>query len=213
MKDGQVGTDIWKIRFVNNKIKQQCLAHVIEGDSHFGYPNGGQLFTCSQVGDYKLHGQEFEEMCMLDFVVNTYEEGIPQHKHEHTHKGCPRNKRSGYILTHPKRDTHHHVHRTAGHHTLPDIVGPFFPNPKGEKVNLYFMCVLALLRPWCTVDNIKRAEVTFERVYRVFYNGASKIARTVISGIQYHYECKNAAIHKGMDSDTNNFVAQDNGGE
>ncbi len=48
-----------------------CLQDVLMLDIH----KSGQLYARSIVQDYALRGCELESLCILDFVVNTYEEG------------------------------------------------------------------------------------------------------------------------------------------
>src|SRR6266404_8606673 len=84
-------------------------------------------------------------------------------------QGWPWNVQISYLPTHPKHEMHQRVLRTAGHNTLPDIVGPFFLKASGDNPDLYFASILALLRPWRTITDIKRSEDSFTTAFQLFY--------------------------------------------
>ncbi|KAF8119741.1 hypothetical protein EV363DRAFT_1146550, partial [Boletus edulis] len=148
-----------------------------------------------------------EDYTFFSFVIDTYEERIPQREKTktteevptssvHVARGRPRNGRSTYLAEHSRHLTHRRVIRPAGHSTLPDIVGPFFPNrerddPSAE--NLYFASMLSLLCPWRNLKDIKGQHEDFQSAYDAFLVMASPNDLDVISGIQYYHDCKNAA--------------------
>ena len=85
-----------------------------------GTDKRGQLtIKCSQIQNYQFRGFEHEDMNFLDFVVDTYEELLPQQNEgernvadeqdqELVSRHCsrPPNKRSRYLPHHPKHSTH-----------------------------------------------------------------------------------------------------------
>jgi len=159
----------------------------------------------SQVDNYAFQGNDLEDISILDFVQNTYEVLMSkkdlQRRHTtegkgftHTtegqgsmqgaaHRGRPRNQCSFYLAQHPKHSTHCQIIRSAGHNTLPDIVGPFFPNEKAGDPEHYYASVLALLRPWHDIKEIKHGYNTFQMAYDYFLESATESNRNVISGI------------------------------
>ena len=171
------------------------------------------MYVRSQIEDYAKRGEELETYSFLDFVVNTYEEKIPQENESSssslTMRGRPRNERSYYLESHPKHHTWRRVIRCAGHNVFPDIVGPFFPRPDDPSTeNLYFASVLALLQPWRHLEEIKKEDESFHTVYEAFVTKASQSDLRVIAGIKYYYECKSAAevtdaqeIERSLDRD------------
>ncbi|KIK80329.1 hypothetical protein PAXRUDRAFT_36220 [Paxillus rubicundulus Ve08.2h10] len=81
-----------------------------------------------------------------------------------------------------------------GHNTLSDVVRPFFPRPNNASTeNLYFASMLALLRPWSHLQDIKNGHGDFCSSFDAFRATASQVAVNIMAGIQYYYECKNAA--------------------
>ena len=155
------------------------------------------MYARSQIEDYGKRGKELESYSLLEFIMNTYEEKVPQTDESLSSnlstRGRPRNERSYYLESHPKHSTWRRVIRTAGHNILPDIVGPFFPrhdDPSTE--DLYFASVLALLQPWRHLEEIKEVD-SFRAAYEAFVAEASQSDLRVIAGIKYYYECKSAA--------------------
>lgn len=86
----------------------------------------------------------------------------------------------------------HQVVCSAGHNTLPDIIGPFFLDPKNENTkHLYFALMLALLRPWQDLWHLKSQHKSFGEVFDIFISSTTQEEKDIISGIQYYYDCRN----------------------
>ncbi|KAF8123278.1 hypothetical protein EV363DRAFT_1080996, partial [Boletus edulis] len=148
-----------------------------------------------------------DDYSFFSFIIDTYEENIPRKERvvhdpeeeepeqsKHVKRGRVPNKRSTYLLDHPKHQTHRRVVRPPGHSTLPNIVGPFFPNAKDESTEeLYCASMLALLSPWRSLEGIKRQQDSFRTVYNEYMKSATPADHDVICGIQYYYDCRNAA--------------------
>ncbi|KAF8137245.1 hypothetical protein EV363DRAFT_1138283, partial [Boletus edulis] len=148
-----------------------------------------------------------EDRSIFSFVVDTYEEKIPRNdkvvsnvnegtsqQPSRIQRGRVPNKRSHYLSAHPKHETHRRVIRPPGHSTLPNIVGPFFPNAKEESTeDLYRASILALLHPWRSLEDIKSQRDTFLTAFNNFMEKASPADLDVICGIQYYYDCRNVA--------------------
>lgn len=154
-----------------------------------------------------LQGVELKQYSFFAFVVDTYEEQIPckevpdiglkeqtSDQFSHLHQGHVPNQRSHYLPKHPKHLTHHWIVQTSGHNTLPNIVGPFFPNPNDESMGmLYCTSMLTLLQPWRQLQNIKEESETFHKAYQNLYSTATQVQLDILSGVQYYYDCKSAA--------------------
>jgi hypothetical protein len=182
-----------------------------------GADENGQLVLKSQVQDYALRGAEYENMNFLDFVVETYEERLRQRdmtdvdESSTTGDGVRRgripNERSQYQQSHPRYSTHGRVSRSEYHNTLPDIVGPWFPRRDDEhRRDLYFASMLALLRPWHRLSQLKQAEETWEIKFTTFVESTTERNQDVMAGIQYYYESK-----KSAEDERNESAADDNG--
>jgi hypothetical protein len=192
-----------------SRISQETEA---EETITLGADKDGRITSKSQVEDYKLRGEDFEDMNFLDFIVDTYEERLPRENEmdEHSYRaideesrnnmqGSSRrgripNHRSRYLESHPKRATHCRVLRTAFHNTLPSIVGPWFPSREdAHKQSLYFGSMLALLRPWRHLSQLKDDDSTWEEEFTCFVATTGQRNRDVIAGAQYYYDSKNSA--------------------
>lgn len=76
--------------------------------------------------------------------------------------GRPRSVRSRYRDDHPKSDTRLRVIRPDGHHTLPNIIGGYFPPEKDPaRRDLFYASMLALLKPWRAASDLKPAGSTW----------------------------------------------------
>ena len=206
-------------RYFGNEKKSRSTSDIISQDIiTLEVRNNGRLYPWSQIEDYVCRGVNLEQYSFLSFVVDMYEEAIPQkarvsdetdrqtsESFEQAHRGCIPNECSSYLSDHPKHLTHRQVVRCAGHNTHPNIVGPFFPNPNDEsKRSLYCTSMLALLHSWHNLQDIKDGSETFEEAYDIFHSSAVQDIQDVLSGIQYHYDCKIAAdTHREEQDDMN----------
>ena len=172
---------------------------------------GGQLYVRSQLEDYTMRGNELESYSFFEFIIDTYEEAIPASEKQNngqsnattSSRGRPRNDRSHYKEGHSKNHTHRRVIRSKGHSTLPNIVGPFFPQPNDPTCrSLYCASMLALLFPWRDLQDIKAGFSSFEAAFVSFSEAASQTDRDVLASVQYYYDCKAAAsIHRESDDE------------
>ncbi|KAG1800777.1 uncharacterized protein HD556DRAFT_1229814, partial [Suillus plorans] len=164
----------------------------------------GKLSTHSQILDYQLRGEELEDVSILAFLINTYEERISAPKQQAISstseltlaapRGRPRNPRSYYLSDHPKHSTHRRVTHCEGHNTLPNIVGAWFPRSDDEDIHEYYCAsMLSLLKPWRQLAQLKNEQETWKEAFSAFITTSSVWERDVIAGAQYYYECKTAA--------------------
>jgi len=92
-----------------------------------------------------------------------------------TCRGRVPNQRSQYLTSHPKQSTHCRVLRTNFHNMLPNIVGPWFPHRDDlQKQNIYFASMLALLRPWRQLSQLKSKDRTWETEFGIFVQSTSQ---------------------------------------
>jgi hypothetical protein len=88
--------------------------------------------------------------------------------------------------------------RSKDHHFLPNIVGSWFPRRDGEESMkpYYYGSMLALLKPWRRLEELKDENEIWETAFSHFFENASRRDRDVISGCQYYYESKNIAVEE-----------------
>jgi PIF1-like helicase len=187
---------------------------------------GGGLTAKSQVQDYALRGHELEEMSLIFFLVNTYEERIPEgERHRNSDEGTqttalesditrgplksargrPKHERSHYLPSHPRSEECRRTARTAGHNVLPNIIGRYFPRRDDpEMEDLYSASMLALLKPWRNLQTLKSNLLTWRQAFDIFIAAAPKRVQDIVSNIQYYYDCEDAASlqrHNGTSKD------------
>ncbi|CCO35196.1 DNA repair and recombination protein pif1,mitochondrial [Rhizoctonia solani AG-1 IB] len=168
----------------------------------------GSAYLRSQVQDYEHRAPEFEFFCFLDYFVNTYEERTKKASTQDTthpisnvqptssgsNMGRSPNTRARYQAGHPRADTHQRVLRTSGHRTLPDIVGPWFERRDDPNTYpLYCASVLAALKPWRKLTNLKRELDSWDDALQDFLSSASPRQKSIRANMQYYYQCQQSA--------------------
>jgi len=63
--------------------------------------------------------------------------------------------------------------------------------------------MLALLVPWCKMKMIKTGYKTFMAAFVAFESNTSERICKIMSGIQYHYDCKDAAVQGSWEETRN----------
>ena len=164
----------------------------------------GELYANSQVQDYIFRGPEMERCSYLAFITDTWEErsstssnttahAAPSAESGSRRAGRPRHVRSQYTEGHPKRDTHRRVFRSQKHNTLPHIAGPWFPRRDNTAVyHFYCACMLALLKPWRTSNDLKNGNISWADALEQFVANSPPIIRRILAGVQYYYDSKAA---------------------
>jgi hypothetical protein len=164
----------------------------------------GRLRAYRQVDDYAYRGVEFESMGYLTFIVETYErrnaktdEAIGE-RSENFEDESIQNRSSAYLYPHPKSGTHFRVRRSKNHNSLPNIVGPWFPRRDGEGTSrcYYYAAMLALLKPWRDLRQLKSEDQTWGCAFDIFMRKANQKDRDVIAGSQYFYESRKVAANR-----------------
>jgi hypothetical protein len=129
-------------------------------------------------------------------------------------------KRTGTNIHIPYQpNTHHDGHvrvlRTEGHETMPHILGPWFPRANDPSFeSLYCASILALLKPWRNLTDLKEADQRFPLAYNRFITHASVATKRLISNIQYFHECSDKAKHEqeeGSATSQSTFATLDQG--
>ena len=165
----------------------------------------GVISLKDQLHEYMYRGSEMLDMNLLSFMLDTYETKADQRNDvteaegrgnkdvaERTSGRTPNQRvpyRNGFSKTGRCR-----VYRTTGHETLPDFMGSWFPrNDKEKDRELYCASVLALLKPWADLSEIKSEMETFEQAFESFVCDVPTATLNLIENIQYYYECYDGA--------------------
>ena len=164
----------------------------------------GEITLKDQLHEYMYRGEELSGMSFFFFMLDTYdakakhvEVGMGDHQVTeeggHGLRGRPPNQRVPYRQGFT-RAGRCRVMRTSGHETLPHFMGGWFPrNDKPNERELYCASILALLKPWTDLSELKADDENFEQPFRSFVSAAPKKTLDIIENIQYYYECYDGA--------------------
>lgn len=170
----------------------------------------GKLHARRQVDDYIFRDSEFESMSFLTYTVETYERRLRERESGRTededddNESLRRTDHVGhYLPPHPKCSTHVRIRRPENHNFLPNVVGPWFPRRDGEETTrpFYHASMLALLKPWRDLRELKDDDENWEDQFNFFMEHASQRDKDVISGSQYYYESKNVVAERGFEEE------------
>ena len=217
---------VCRLMFMTLVWRYDDLCCVING--HFDnstYQNGdtitldincsGQLYYWSQIINYCARGRELEEMNIIEFFVNTYEEDISSRRFEDLDEMGPMsrgpnetsdymvrfrmgprsNQRIRYLPSHPKFEMVQRVLRRTGHNNLPNFIGGRFPTGDDDDTrDVYHASMLMLLKPWRNIiRDLKGVNQTWEESFLSFVNGPmneNKRIHDILSSIRYLHDCK-----------------------
>ena len=140
--------------------------------------------------DYQFRGKELTRMSLLRFMLDTYDAKADMNSASGGRRPNSRIPyRAGFSSTGRCR-----VFRTNGHETLPHFMGSWFPrNDRPCDRELYCASILALLKPWSDLGELKTNDETFDMAFQAFFETASKKTHDIIENIQYYYECYDGA--------------------
>ena len=109
-------------------------------------------------------------------------------------RGRPRNERVPYKRSHPRYSKAVRIVRSQGHNVLPSIVGRYFARSDDPSTRpFYCASMLALLKPWRRLLDLKNEGETWEEAFTSFLETSPRRIHDIIDGIQYYYSCSDAA--------------------
>jgi hypothetical protein len=165
----------------------------------------GVMTLKDQLHEYMFRGEEMAKMNLFAFIINTYDAKAEGGNEEDA--ATPYTRTTGRIPN--KRVSYREgfnrvgrcrVYRTDGHETLPHLVGRWFPrNDRPNERELYCASILALLKPWADLSDLKTDAETFDQSFHSFFTNSPKITKDIIENIQYYYECYDGAIKRRED--------------
>jgi hypothetical protein len=161
----------------------------------------GVITLKDQLHEYMFRGVEMDGMNFLSFVLDTYDVKAEQVEDTMGAERAGRQRTSGRTpnrrvpyrqgFTKPGRSR---AYRTVGHETLPHFMGSWFPrNDRPNDRELYCASMLALLKPWTDLSEIRTNMETFNQAFHAFVDDATKRTVDIIENIQYYYECYDGA--------------------
>ena len=192
------------VRHMPETSRHPRETEIIDDCTHTITMISGEITLRDQLHDYMFRGEELSEMSLFSFMLDTYDakaepvndvtDGLRgEDDGGQGSRGRPPNRRvlyrQGFTRTGRCR-----VMRTAGHETLPHFMGSWFPrNDRPGEKELYCASILALLKPWANLSELKTDAEDFENAFESFVDTAPKKTRDIIENIQYYYECYDGA--------------------
>ncbi len=111
--------------------------------------------------------------------------------------------RSKYHTSHPNASTKSRIVRASMHRNIINFVGRYFPS-RDDPTDQPFYCasMLMLLKPWRSLESdLKCSDQTWSEAFAEFTSSAPANIIRIISGIQYHHDCRMAARNREGEDD------------
>ena len=132
----------------------------------------GCLLLKDQMREYMDRGDLLETWSYLDFFLGTYDGKILKDTSSDVSRGRPANVRVPY-RGHSDRPGRCRVLRAIGHETMPYFPGRWFAKRDDDEENgLFHASMLALLKPWRSLQNLKRPGQSFRDAFNEFMSTA-----------------------------------------
>lgn len=149
------------------------------------------LYIHDQIGEYQDRGEMLEQFGYLDFFLQTYDKAMPTHE-----EGCRGRPQSIKI---PYRE--HSVHQNRCRilrgeqvEVIPNFPGKWFANRDNPQDRpLYCASMLALLKPWRCLADLKSSSETFVDAFEHFVMKSSSRVHDIVENIQYFHDCSESA--------------------
>ncbi len=159
----------------------------------------GQLMVKDQVREYVDRRDALENWSYLDYFLGMYDGKTL--KDRTGPRGCKANTRVPY-RENRNRNGHCRVIRPDGHETMPYFPGKWFPKKDNDDVNgIFEALMLALLKPWRSVSDVKKETETFQDAFDDFITHASAEVLRIVDNIQFFHECSESAKTQSEEGD------------
>lgn len=155
----------------------------------------GQLKVKDPIRDYMFRGQALDRWNYLDFILGTYD----GKKKERT--GSDRRPANTRVLYQDddSRGNRCRIIRSHDHETMPYVPGPWFPKRDETKVNkLFEAAMLAFLKPWRSLRDLKTGTESFEDAFDEFIANATADVLFTVQNIEYFHECCKSAQEQNV---------------
>lgn len=151
----------------------------------------GRFLLKDQCREYIDRGDALEDWSYLDYFLGTYDGKIL--KDRVSSCGRPANMRVPY-RDNGTRPGRCRVLRSPGHETMPYFPGQWFPKRDDDEENsLFHASMLALLKPWRSLRDLKVDNQSFRDAFDTFVLRAPRATATIIENIQFYHKCADSA--------------------
>lgn len=157
---------------------------------------GRGLGERSQVRDYRLRSPELEDMNVIDYFVETFEDVISESDTHprRSNRGPPKLARYFYHETHEGSTKYLRKRRSAYHNHMPNFIGMPFPRYNDETRSEYYCAtMLLLLKPWRDPTDLKAPHRTWKAEFNDFTSSAHRKVIRIIENINQFHRGKDAA--------------------
>lgn len=139
-----------------------------------------------QSDEYAWRGEALEDMNFWDFFLETYE------WRESAASSTPGERQIPYLPGGPRKGGRRV--RLPGHETLPQFLGQWFPSRRDDdRLPLHHASMLALFKPWRTLDDLKDSGETFATVFETFMTHCPTEIKLTMDNMEYYYLSAEAA--------------------
>jgi hypothetical protein len=149
------------------------------------------LYIHDQIGEYRDRGEMLEEFSYLDFFLQTYDRTFSTGD-----EGCRGRPKSVKIPYHEDsiRKNRCRCLRSEQAEVIPNFPGKWFASCNiVQDLPLHCASMLALLKPWRCLSDLKDHAETFIEAFDRFRRSASSRVLDTIENIQYFHECSESA--------------------
>lgn len=162
----------------------------------------GSVRLQDQIREYVDRHVELDNLNYLEYFLNTYDVHEKSDEIGSLPKRHDWHARLPYLAGTP-HEGHVRVIRQTNHNTIPHIPGPWFPRSDESQCHaLYCASVLALLKPWRNIIQLKRMDETFDSAFESFMSTASSSIHDLVDNMQYFHECADKAKEHGSVTQT-----------
>ena len=167
----------------------------------------GQVEIKEKLAEYVNRGDSLESWSYLDFFLGTYDGKTL--KERSSARGRPGNTRVPY-KPNTQPEGRCRVLRSSGHDTMPYFPA-FWLAKKQEDGNggLYEASILALLKPWRSITDLKEESHSFKMAFDLFLTTTSDDNRRTVENMDFFHESsKNKSDNLASSDDNSSHIPQ-----
>ena len=154
----------------------------------------GCLLVKDQICKYMDRGHALESWSYLDYFLGTYDGKVLPHRK--CNRGRPAGIRIPYLDS-SGRTNRCRILRAQNHNTMPYFPGQWLPKrDEDDSSGLFEASMLALLKPWRLLTDLKTFHESFADAFLLFLSTAPQHIQNTIDNIQFYHECADKATSR-----------------
>jgi hypothetical protein len=147
----------------------------------------GRTEIKEKIAEYVNRGDRLQNWSYLDFFLGTYDGKTLQERN--MLRGRTPNERVPY-QPNTQPEGRCQILRTTGHDTMPYIPGPWLAKQiENEEGGLFEASILALLKPWRSLTDLKPELNSFRTAFEQFIAGAADETKRAVENIVFVHDC------------------------